>query len=65
MLLSLVEDTSTVFIPTIRKFELKTIVLDISKKIKLYSLSWGVNWLMREMYDGGVMPLIDSLENHQ
>jgi len=26
---------------------------------------WGVYWLMREMYDGGVMPLIDSLENQQ
>jgi transcriptional regulator GlxA family with amidase domain len=24
--------------------------------------NWAVNWLMKEMYDGGVNPLIDSLE---
>ena len=25
--------------------------------------NWAVNWMMKAMYDGGVNPLIDSLEN--
>jgi hypothetical protein len=24
--------------------------------------NWAVNWMMKTMYDGGVNPLIDSLE---
>jgi transcriptional regulator GlxA family with amidase domain len=27
--------------------------------------NWAVNWMMKEMYDGGVNPLIDSLENQK
>lgn len=26
---------------------------------------WGVHWMMKEMYDGGIQPLVDSLENRR